>query len=96
MADFFGKMKSTIVKSANSVADESGKLVERGKIKAYIRKLEDQKKGLILSLGEKYYAFSKQESFNDEELRAICTQIDALQAEIDAKTEESERLKSED
>ena len=34
MADFFGKMKSTIVKSANSVADESGKLVERGKIKA--------------------------------------------------------------
>lgn len=96
MADFFEKMKSTIVKSANSVADESGKLVERGKIKAYIRKLEDQKKGLIITLGEKYYAFSKQESFSDEELRAICTQIDALQAEIDAKTEESERLKSED
>ena len=95
MADFFGKMKSTIVKSANSVADESGKLVERGKIKAYIRKLEDQKKGLIITLGEKYYAFSKQESFNDEELRAICTQIDALQAEIDTKTEEGERLKSE-
>ena len=28
----FGKMKSTIVKSVNSVADESGKLVERGEM----------------------------------------------------------------
>lgn len=96
MADFFEKMKSTIVKSANSVADESGKLVERGKIKNAIRKLEDQKKELIVTLGEKYYALSKQEDACEDELRALCTQIDALQTEIDVKTEESERLKSED
>ena len=53
--DFFSKMKDTIVKGANTVAGESGKLVERGKIKASVMKLEDQKKSLLMELGNKYY-----------------------------------------
>lgn len=96
MADFFEKMKSTIVKGANSVADESGKLVERGKLKASILKLEDQKKDLLMELGQKYYALSKQDDASTGALSALCGQIDGLQTEIDVKKQESERLKSEE
>lgn len=96
MADFFEKMKSTLVKGANSVADESSKLVERGKLKASILKLEDQKKDLLMELGQKYYALSKQDDANTDELSALCGQIDALQTEIDVKKQESERLKNEE
>ena len=84
--DFFSKMKDTIVKGANTVAGESGKLVERGKIKASVMKLEDQKKSLLMELGNKYY----------EEVRQICEQLDALHAEIEIKKEENERLKAEE
>ncbi len=94
--DFFSKMKDTIVRSANSVADESGKLVERGKIKASVMKLEDQKKGLLVELGKEYYAAYKQNNTNSETVLQICQQIDALQAEIDIKTQENERLKADE
>ena len=56
--DFFSKMKDTIVKGANTVAGESGKLVERGKIKASVMKLEDQKKSLLMELGNKSVSYT--------------------------------------
>ncbi|MFR8079024.1 MAG: hypothetical protein ACLU9L_05230 [Christensenellales bacterium] len=94
--DFFSKMKDTIVKGANTVAGESGKLVERGKIKASVMKLEDQKKSLLMELGNKYYEAYKQDNTNSDEVRQICEQLDTLHAEIEIKKEENERLKAED
>lgn len=94
--DFFLKMKDTIVKGANTVAGESGKLVERGKIKASVMKLEDQKKSLLMELGNKYYEAYKQDNTNSDEVRQICEQLDALHAEIEIKKEENERLKAEE
>jgi len=88
--DFFSKMKDTIVKGANTVAGESGKLVERGKIKASVMKLEDQKKSLLMELGNKYYEAYKQDNTNSDEVRQICEQLDALHAEIEIKKEENE------
>ena len=94
--DFFSKMKDTIVKGANTVAGESGKLVERGKIKASVMKLEDQKKSLLMELGNKYYEAYKQDNTNSDEVRQICEQLDALHAEIEIKKQENERLKAEE
>ncbi len=94
MADFLEKMKNGLVKGASTVADGSGKLVERSKIKARIAKLEDEKKDLYRTLGERFYALSKEPNPDGGELEALCAKLDALQKEIDEKREEDERIKN--
>lgn len=94
MADFLEKMKSGLVKGASTVADGSGKLVERSKLKARIAKLEEEKKDLFRTLGERFYTLSKQANPDGGELEEMCAKLDALQAEIDQKREEDERIKN--
>ena len=59
-------------------------------------KLEDQKKSLLMELGNKYYEAYKQDNTNSDEVRQICEQLDALHAEIEIKKQENERLKAEE
>ena len=87
------------VLAGDLLVDESSEMcirdrVERSKIKARIAKLEDEKKDLYRTLGERFYALSKEPNPDGGELEALCAKLDALQKEIDEKREEDERIKN--
>nr|WP_122013361.1 hypothetical protein [Maliibacterium massiliense] len=94
MADFFEKMKSTLVRGANTVAEESSRLVERGKIKANILKLEEERKDKIMALGQTCYHMYKNEQEEMDSLRKLCEEIEALDAAIAKRRSEDEELKN--
>ena len=57
MADFFDKMKDGFNKSVATVSTGSKTMLEKTKINAVIKSLEDEKKQLAEILGNKIYKF---------------------------------------
>ncbi|MBC8531901.1 hypothetical protein [Gehongia tenuis] len=95
MPDIFERMRDGIVRGASTVAEEGGKLVERGRIKASILKLEDEKRGKLQELGQMFYEMYKKDELHTEVLREVCMQVERLDEELETQRS-NERLKSEE
>lgn len=96
MSDFFDKLKSCVVEGVTTVAEESGKLVERGKLKASILKLAEQRKDRISELGCAFYEMYKVDCIQPDRLRRVCLEIDELETLIEEKRTEEINLKGKD
>lgn len=95
MAGFFDKFKDGVVKGATAAADKGSQLVELGKIKAAILKLDTQKADIIKDLGGMFYEMIKKEDLHVEALRAKCDEITEIDRQIAEKRAEEERIKAE-
>lgn len=93
--EFFEKVKDAVVKGATTVADKSEQIVEIGKHKVAVLKLESQKGDLIKELGIMFYEMCTKNELQIEALRAKCDSISEIDRQIAEHKAEEERLKAE-
>ncbi len=79
-----------------SVAQKSGEFVETGKITMEIKKKERDAKTLKFELGKYIYQQFKSGHEIDDKVKAICSEIDVVYADIAALEKEKERVGSEE
>jgi len=89
MSGFFGKVKDGVVKGANAVADGSEKLMEKGKTKVSILKLQDERRDKIVEIGKLYYETYLTNDKNMGRLYDLCEEVTKIDQEI-------EKLKQDD
>lgn len=95
MAGFFDKIKDGVVKGASAAADKGSQLMEIGKIKAAILRLDTQKAEIIKDLGSMFYEMIIKEDLHVEALRAKCDEITEIDRQIAEKRADEEHLKAE-
>ena len=93
MADFFDKLKSSVIKGANVVADKSEQLVESTKLKGARMKLENEMEKNYTELGKLFFEMMEADDLRLELLRSKCTMLGHLKAQIEDMKEEEERIK---
>ncbi len=94
MADFFGKLKQTIDKSAKVITAKSASAIDTTKIKNEIANLGKQKNDYFLKIGKAVYAASE----GQFELSSVAEELQLLKncdADIAIKEQELERIKQE-
>ncbi len=79
-----------------SVAQKSGELVETSKLSMDIKKKERDAKALKFELGKYIYQQFKSGQEIDEKVKAICSEIDVVYADIAMLQREKERVGSDD
>ncbi len=98
MADFFDKMKDSINKSVATVSTGSKTMVEKTKINAVIKNLENEKKQLAEILGNKIHKFCLENAEGDiprDEVISICNEIISRDEQIEVQKKKIEELDAE-
>ena len=98
MADFFDKMKDGFNKGVATVSAGSKAMIEKTKIYAVIKGLEDEKKQLIEILGNKIYKLCMETEEGDiprEEVISFCKEISSREEQIEAQKKKIEELEKE-
>lgn len=98
MADFFGKMKDGFNKGVATVSTGSKTMLEKTKINAVIKNLEDEKKQLAEILGNKIHKYCSDNAEGDiprEEVESICGEITARNEQIELQKKKIEELDAE-
>lgn len=93
--DFFEKVKDAVVKGATTVADKSEQIVELGKHKVAVLRLESQRGDQLKELGLLFYEMFTANTLQIEALRAKCDSVAEIDKQIAEHKAEEERLKSE-
>lgn len=94
MADFFGKLKQTIDKSAKVITAKSASAIDTTKIKSEISGLNKQKTEIFTKIGKAVYAAEE----GQFELSMVAEELQLLKncdADILLKEQELERIKLE-
>lgn len=98
MADFFEKMKDGFNKGVATVSTGSKMMLEKTKINAVIKNLEDERKQLAEILGNNIHTFCSEHAEGDiprEEVISICNEITARNQQIEVQKKKIEELESE-
>jgi|GEM_PF-1384916 len=94
MADFFGKLKQTIDKSAKVITAKSTSALDTNKIKSEINELKKSRNGILFSIGKKVYESDKN-AFSLDLVATELVNVADFDARITLKEAELERLKLE-
>lgn len=98
MADFFNKMKDSINKGVATVSTGSKTMIEKSKINAVIKNLEDEKKQLAEIMGNKIYQFclaNAQDDIPRDEVIGFCEEITSRNEQIEIQRKKIEELDAE-
>jgi len=98
MADFFDKMRDSINKGVATVSTGSKTMIEKSKINAAIKTLEDEKKQLAEMLGNKVFHFCTTVPEGDvprDELISFCNEIISRNEQILVHRKKIEELDAE-
>jgi uncharacterized small protein (DUF1192 family) len=94
MADFFGKLKQTIDKSAKVITAKSSSALDSQKIKSEISALKKSKNEQLFAIGKKVYESDKY-TFNLDLVSTELNNVAGFDADIALKEAELERIKAE-
>ena len=94
MADFFGKLKQTIDKSAKVITAKSSSAIDSTKIKNEISALKKSKNEQLFAIGKKVYESDKY-TFNLDLVSTELSKVSGFDADIALKEAELERIKAE-
>lgn len=83
MADFFGKVMSSINKGVEAVSSKGKELIETAKLRAKIRDVESTIQNRFNALGKKVFEMINKEILAEDSLKADCGEITALYKKID-------------
>ena len=98
MADFFETMKENLTKGVATVSTGSKNVIEKTKINSIIKSLEDEKKQLLILLGNKVFNFCSENEEGDiprENIISFCEQIEKRNAQIEEQKAKIEELNAE-
>lgn len=84
MTNFWDDLSDSIARGVDAVVDKTSSIVDKGRGKLEVAKLERQRDEKIFDLGQSFYRMKKDDQLQIAELEIICNEVKWYEEQIEA------------